>query len=446
MSENTNRSGAFLTLSSYPKAIAHIDCDAFFASVEQAIDPSLKGRPVVTGKERGIIACASYEAKALGIKRGVSLWDAKRLCPNLVVLPSDYETYSIYSDRMFSIMRRFTPDVEEYSIDEAFCDLTGLRRVYRASYPDIARMMKEEIQKELGITVSIGLSLTKTLAKICSKHRKPDGFTPLPGRKIHILLNDTELERVCGFGPNTVNLLTKYGIRNVLDFARRPVSFAEKLLGKRGRELWHELRGTQVYKISTEKKEKYLSISKSKTFSPPSKERDLVKAHLMRNLESAFIKLRRHDLSAKSLTVYLRLQDYGHDGLAANLDRHSASTLDFTELAGRLFDMVYREGVAYRATGVVLTGIVARGVDSRTLFDDPVKIESIANISKAVDKINQSYGKYAVHLASTDMALTDKRDHPRKDQPTRKTTLLKGETYRTRLNIPLLKLPPARGA
>jgi nucleotidyltransferase/DNA polymerase involved in DNA repair len=303
-------------------------------------------------------------------------------------------------------------------------------------------MIKEEIQRELGITVSIGLSLTKTLAKICSKHRKPDGFMPLPGRKIHILLKDTELKRVCGFGPNTVELLTKFGIKNVLEFVRRPVAFAEKLLGKPGRELWHELRGTQIYKISTEKKEKYLSISKSKTFSPPSKERDLVKAHLMRNLESAFIKLRRHGLSAKSLTIYLRLQDYGHDGLTASLDRHSASTLDFTELSSRLFDMTYREGVTYRATGVVLTDIVACGVDSRTLFDDPAKIESIANISKAVDKINQAYGKYTVHLASADMALTDKRDHPRKDLAWRKTALLKGESFRTRLNIPLLRLSP----
>ena len=123
-----------IMLASFPQAILHVDGDAFFTSVEQAMHPTLKGRPVVSGKERGIIACASYEAKALGIKRGVGLWEARKKCPDLVVLPSDYESYSIYSKRMFEIMRRFTPVVEEYSIDEGFADITGLRRLHHMSY------------------------------------------------------------------------------------------------------------------------------------------------------------------------------------------------------------------------------------------------------------------------------------------------------------------------
>ena len=130
---------------SFPRAIVHIDGDAFFTSVEQSMIPSLKGKPVVSGQERGIIACASYEAKALGIKRGVSLWDARKACPHLIVLPSDYESYSLYSKRMFEIMRRYTPTVEEYSIDEGFADLTGLRRVHRMSYEQIARSMQKAI-------------------------------------------------------------------------------------------------------------------------------------------------------------------------------------------------------------------------------------------------------------------------------------------------------------
>src|SRR3989344_7825990 len=108
--------------------LAHVDGDAFFASVEQAVKPWLKGKPVVTGKERNIVAAASYEAKRFGVKRGVSLWDAKKMCPDLVVLPTDYETVSIFSKRMYAIMRRYTPAVEEYSVDEGFIDLTGLRR------------------------------------------------------------------------------------------------------------------------------------------------------------------------------------------------------------------------------------------------------------------------------------------------------------------------------
>jgi DNA polymerase-4/DNA polymerase V len=107
-----------------------MDADAFFASCEQAIHPELRGKPVVTGRERGIVAAASYEAKGRGVKRGMGLFDVKKVCPDVILLPSDYETYSLFSVRMFEILRRFSPDVEEYSIDEAFVDLTGLRRSF----------------------------------------------------------------------------------------------------------------------------------------------------------------------------------------------------------------------------------------------------------------------------------------------------------------------------
>src|SRR3989337_3003096 len=170
-------SDQLLTISSWPRAIMHIDADAFFASCEQAIHPELRGRPVICGKERGIVAAASYEAKARGVQRGVRLSDVKKLCPDAVILPSDYETYSLFSVRMFEILRRFSPDVEEYSIDEAFVDLTGLRRSFHGPYELIAEKMRAAVKQELGITVSAGVSLSKVLAKIGSKHKKPDGLT-----------------------------------------------------------------------------------------------------------------------------------------------------------------------------------------------------------------------------------------------------------------------------
>ncbi len=154
----TNRRGAIptgmteagqpLTIDSFPRAIAHVDGDAFFTSVEQSLNPAYVGRPMVTGRERNIIACASYEAKALGIKRGVPLHEAMKICPQLIVLPDDYETYSLVSRRMFNIMRRFTPLVEEHSIDEGFADLTGCRRVHHCSYEQIAQRMKRVISSE----------------------------------------------------------------------------------------------------------------------------------------------------------------------------------------------------------------------------------------------------------------------------------------------------------
>ena len=426
MSVNTNNTPDFITLASYPQAIAHIDCDAFFASCEQARDPALKGKPVITGRERGIVSCASYEAKALGVSRGVSLRDVKKICPSAIILPSDYELYSIYSQRVFSIIRRFTPDVEEYSIDEAFCDLAGLRRMYRTSYAAIALKIKEAVQAETGLTVSVGLSLSKTLAKICSKHRKPDGFVALPGRELHEFLKDIPLERVCGFGPNTVALLNKYRIMTVLDYIKRPQAFAKEALGKTGVELWMELRGIEVYKVSTSPKEKYLTISKTKTFMPASKSREFVKAQLMRNLESAFIKLRRHGLGARNLIVYLRKVDFTDQAAEGRINRHSSSTLDFTALCSELFERIFEEGPLYRASGMVLGDIKEEGVDSVDLFDDPIKVEGIRKLSEAVDKINSVYGKHTVHLAASDI-VSQKGEHPR-------------NSFRRRLGIPLLKL------
>src|SRR5512140_3887596 len=151
---------SLLQFSSFPRALVHIDCDAFFASCEQAVHPELRGKPVITGKERGIVAAASYEAKAKGITRGVSLYDVKKICPDAVIVPSDYETYSLFSVRMFGILKRFSPDVEEYSIDEAFVDLTGLRRSYHGSYEVIAEKIRKTVETELGITVSAGISLS----------------------------------------------------------------------------------------------------------------------------------------------------------------------------------------------------------------------------------------------------------------------------------------------
>lgn len=438
MSANTNDANGFITLSSYPTAIAHIDCDAFFTSCEAARDPKLKGRAVATGKERGIVSCPSYEAKAAGVKRGMRLSEARAICPALVILPSDYELYSIYSHRVFDIVRRFTPEVEEYSIDEVFCDLAGLRRLYRSSYPAIAGMIKDAIQKELGITVSAGVSLTKMLAKLASKEHKPDGFTAVPGYRLHEFLKDMPLERVCGFGPNSVALLKKYGVKTVLEYIRKPEEFAAKLLGKIGVELWRELRGVRVYGIVTERKETYLSISKTKTFSPHSGDREIVKAQLFRNMESAFIKLRRHHLSARNIAAYLRAIDYSHRGAEARLTRHSSATLDFTGVLGEIFDRIFEAGVVYRATGVILSDIISGGPAQGDLFDDPVCVENIRKISVAVDEVNLQYGKHTLHLASSNI-VNKKGSHPRNCLAWRKTNLLKGETARRRLRIPLLK-------
>jgi DNA polymerase-4/DNA polymerase V len=438
MSASTNRP---IQISSFPNPIIHIDCDAFFTSVEQALKPELKGKPLVTGKERGIVACASYEAKALGVKRPMRLYEARRIYPGLICLPSDYETYSLYSKRMFEIIRRFTPNVEEYSIDEAFAELSGLRRIYRTGYSEIAWLIKQTVQKELGLNVSVGLSASKTLAKIASKEKKPDGFVVVRARELHEFLPKIALERVCGFGPNTVNLLLKHGVRNVWDYVQRPEAWTQKLLGKIGVELWHELRGEAVYPIVTVEKHDYSSIGKTKTFTPPSSDPDFVKAQLLRNFESAFIKLRRHCLAAKGIAVYLREQDFKSSGLEAEFDRPTSSTMDASRLVIDLFEKIFSSGRLYRSTGILLFKLKSQNRIQYSLFDDMPKVESMKCLDSVIDESNAKYGKHSLFLGPG-LWLGKQRQHlaERGDIPYRKKELLKGETFRQRLGIPMLNV------
>src|SRR3712207_5163375 len=211
-----------LSIRSFPRAIVHIDGDAFFASCEQAKNPKLQGKPVVTGKERGIAASMSYEAKARGVTRGMPIRQVRQVCPDAIILPSDYETYSLLSVRMFAIVRRYTPEVEEYSIDECFADLTGLRRPLRMSYEEMATCIKRDLDRELGFTFSVGLAPNKVLAKIASKWQKPSGLTIIPGREIHRYLAKLPIEKVWGIGEQTSAYLAKHGIRTALALARKP--------------------------------------------------------------------------------------------------------------------------------------------------------------------------------------------------------------------------------
>lgn len=427
-----------IILAYFPRAIVHVDGDAFFASVEQAVSPELRGKPVVTGKERGIIACASYEAKRVGVKRGITLSEARQLCPDLIILPSDYETYSLFSKRMFNIMRRFTPLVEEYSIDEAFADITGMRRVFRCSYEDIAKKMQDEVRKELGISVSIGLSLSKGLAKICSKFRKPAGFTAVPGKYIHLLLQKTLLETVWGFGPGTVSLLGKMGLKTAYDFVIRPEAWAGRLLGKNGREIWHELRGDAIHKVNTEEKTSYATIIKSKTFTPPSTDKEFIYARLVKNVESAFMKARRYKLRPKMMGVVLRRQDFSHDGLEARLNRATSATMEIMPVIRELFDKIFTAGVEYRATMIVL-GLLENDENLQfELFEDRIRIDQLRRLSRAVDEVNARYGKHTVRSAVS--LYTKGRADSRQVQPDRRNITLKGETARQRLAIPRLDI------
>jgi len=430
-------SDILFSLYSWPQAIIHIDGDAFFTSCEEAIHPELKGKPLITGGERGIVACASYPAKKLGIKRGVPLHEAKALCPELIILPSDYETYSLFSRRMFNIIRRFTPQVEEYSIDEAFADLTGMRRSLHASYEAITLKIKKEIERELGISISAGLSLTKVLAKVASKHKKPDGFTVISGRLIARYLQDLPVGKIWGIGHATTSYLEKMGIRTALEFAGLPEKTVKERFTKPGVEIWRELRGEAVYAVSPEEKSTYASISKMKTFAPPTADREYLFAHLLRNMESACIKARRYALAPRKIIPLLKKNNFDTAGCEAKLTRPSVYPLELSHLLQGLFDQLYDGKELYRATGIILLDLVPDTPVQYSLFEDPVKAEKIRHLYEAADTLGGKYGKHTLHLGGS---------HPievfgkgRRGTPTvREQTRMYGETKRKHLGLPIL--------
>jgi nucleotidyltransferase/DNA polymerase involved in DNA repair len=420
------------------RAIAHIDGDAFFASVEQAMDPRLRGRPVVTGKERGIASSMSYEAKARGVTRGMPLHDIRRLCPDCVIVPSDYETYSLFSVRMFDIVRRYTADVEEYSIDECFADLTGLRRPLRIGYREMAERIKADLDTELGMTFSVGLAPTKVLAKMASKWKKPSGLTVISGRHIEEYLAALPVDKVWGIGPQTSAFLAKHRIATALDFARQDDAWVKRHLSKPYQEIWHELRGTPIYPVTVGKKTEYKSIGKTKTFTPPSTDRAYVLAQLSKNIENACIKARRYDLRSDLVFVFLKTQDYRYRGLELRLRRPVNVPGTVMRAVEARFDELYVPALPYRATGAVLMNLESQGLQP-DLFGEHAEIERMEKIYASVAALSRKYGKHTVFLGSSFKAMKNSQHlTERGDQARRKTQLLKGETERQRIGIPYL--------
>ena len=428
----------------FPRAIIHIDGDSFFAAVEVAKNPALRGKPVITGKERGIVSACTYEAKARGVKRGVKLSDALKACPDAIILPSDYETYSIFSERMYEIVRRYTPQVEEYSIDECFADLTGMRRVNKMNYRDMAHSIKQELFVELGITFSVGLSCTKVLAKIGSKYRKPDGLTTIPLNDAPKFLAKTPAGNVWGIGPNTAAYLEKHGVKTALDFAQKDEAWVRATVSKPIVEIWQELNGTIAYELTTEKKESYQSISKTKTFTPPSRDEAFIFSQLSKNVENACIKARRWSLATPHIFFFLKTQDFKYKGFEIKLPHPTNVPQDILREVAKFFPQVFKKGEKYRASGITLAKLARSGFEQLDLFGKVQETEVTRQVFESVDAISQRYGKHAVFLGSSFAAMTQpqflhaKTGAGRYEKPARHRMLFKGETARRRLAIPLL--------
>ncbi|MBU1110519.1 DNA polymerase IV [Patescibacteria group bacterium] len=417
-------STAPLSIHSFPKAILHIDADAFFVSCEQALNPTLKNKPVAVGKERGIVTAISYEAKAKGVKRGMRGFEIKRICPECIILPSHYETYGLFSLRMYEIVKRFTPTVEEYSIDECFADITGLQRPLGMNYPEIAARIKRTLETELGLSFSVGLSVTKTIAKIASNWNKPSGIVSIPGTEIHHYLKKLPLERIWGIGPQTSAYLNKLGLKTALDLARKSQDWVQAKLTKPHYETWQELRGQAVLILETGSKKNYKSITRSHTFNPPTNNPQFLLAQLAKNLEAACAHARRFNLASNKLFFYLKTQQFKYYGAKIKFTAPTHHPNLLMPAIRKHFGQIYCQKSLYRATGVTLTNLKTTENTQMDLWGQTQKDSKLTQIYRGIDKLGAKYGRRTVFLAT---ALT-----PNTHQPSPKLMLKRN------FNIPLL--------
>ncbi|MES2224849.1 MAG: DNA polymerase IV [Patescibacteria group bacterium] len=420
------------------KAIVHFDGDSFFASVEQMLNHTLRGKPVVTGGERGAATSISYEAKRLGIRRSMTLKEIRRICPDVHVVNSDYTAYSIYAKRMYAIVRRYTPLVEEYSIDECFADITGLDAHYALSYEAIAEMIKDQLQAELGVTFGVGLASNKVLAKVASKYRKPNGFTHISEDNRVSILKETEIGDIWGIGRATNRYMQAMGLQTAYDFVSKDESwFQGKRLSKPHKELWLELQGVFVKTLSVNEEESIASLIVSRTFAPPSKERAFILSQLSKNIEMVCAKARRHKVLAREITFYLKTQEFTYKSVECALSLPTANPIVILQKVLERFDEAYKKGIEYRATGISLRRLVPEDRQTHDLFGEVAASHDTKKLLGAVDAMNKRYGKQTVFLGSSLSALT-KPELVRKNITARTHFALGGEQRKKTIDIPFL--------
>lgn len=303
----------------------------------------------------------------------------------------------------------------------------------------MAERIKADLERELGMTFSMGLAASKVVAKIASKWDKPSGLIVIPGRQLHEFLSTVPIQDVWGIGRKTTHYLRQFDISSALDFARCDEHWVMTQLTKPHQDIWRELRGEAVIPLATEAKQSYQSISKTKTFTPPSSDRTVILAQLSKNTENACIKARRYNLIAKRVYVLLRTQDFRHQGLEITLTQPSAFPNAIITLIDQHLDQIYSTQERYRLTGVVLSGLHDDRVRQYELFTDPLAVERSAKLYATVDALSKKYGKHTVFLGSSLPAITTANHQgQRAEQAQRKRSLFKGEGQRQRLGLPLL--------
>lgn len=390
------------------KVILHIDGDAFFVGVEIAKNPKLRGLPVVTGEERGIVSALSYEAKAIGIIRGMPIFKVQREFPKVIILPGDYQAYVKYSTKMFDIVRRYVDDIEEYSIDECFGELTGLDKPLGMTYKQIAERIKKEVNEELDLSVSIGLAPTKVLAKVASNWVKPNGLTVIENAFVPDYLSKVPIRKIWGIGPRTAEFLMRKDIVTAKDFYDKDIAWIKLILSKPYMTIWQELHGVSVMKIDQVSKTVYSSIQKTRSFHPSTNDKSFLWSQLSRHIEEACRKARHYDLVPKKFSIFLKTKDFEFVTALILLPTPSNSPEILLSLAHVQMEKIHKRGALYRTTGVILQDLMTDFVSQADLFGGNVKSEKFDKIHKQIDSLEKKLGKKVIYLGSTKNALDHK--------------------------------------
>lgn len=392
--------------------IALVDCDSFFVSCEQAVDKSLQNKPVcVLSNNDGCVVARSREAKQLGIKMGMPYFMAKKQFPQGIYLSGNFYLYGDFSDKVMNILRDFSPDVEVYSIDEAFVRLSGLTKLHKTNYLGIAKQIREKIKDELGINVSIGLSKSKVLAKLACEMAKEvnvtsnattsdsKGVCMISKSKIPQILKTTKVQELWGVGKNTAIFFNRWGIFNCNEIVEKSDQWLKEKMGKRGVELKHELMGEYIYKIKTESSLPK-SIQNTRSFPKFTKDLNYIKNALNIHIHTSCRKLRRLEGKCKTISVMLRTKDFRVYWEEADLKDYTNFELEISKAAMKILEKIYNPDLIYRSCGITLYGLDFQNTAQMNLFSTP-KDKNFDKLGQAIDKLEDKFGRNVVKTGFT---------------------------------------------
>ena len=378
------------------RTILHVDLDAFFASAEQLDDPSLRGRPVLVGGDgpRGVVSAASYEARAFGCHSAQPMAEAKRRCPQAVIVRGRHARYAGLSRAVFAILESCSPLIEPLSIDEAFLDVTGSHRLH-GSGVEIARMIRARVKHEIGLTASVGVAPNKFLAKLASDWEKPDGLVVLQQEGIAERLAGLPVERMWGVGPKSAVRLRAAGFRTFGDLARGPVTALSMIVGAHGAERLMRLATGRDDRPVTPGGEA-VSIGRERTFGSDLQTPDEVRVHVRAHAEDVGRRLRAQGAAARTVTLKIRFGDFETITRQRTLDVPTNSDRVLIDEAFGIFaDWARAHFRPVRLIGVTAGSLTTASEVPPLLFGEQERARN-ARLDRAVDAIAGKFGTKAI--------------------------------------------------